>query len=435
MSQDKPQLPIEHIHFNDEIPLEQGQKDIFAEIIEWRTTPPIVKTGRSTYLITTDENLPFKGIKIKGCGYFDVHNKTAEQPSTKKGYDAYRQDAPDGIKEIHYQIEVDDNDELKYSIPAKRPYGAQLYNKAKLEYEVNEKLIKSWEGDMANLPFYLPIAYAKYKDMYYKNDPLGVTILGMPNKAETHLGACFSGKLEEEGMRINPHLLEYWQNHLAVVGKNNPDYFDLITALKKLCYEFGESLSYLHEYYVDFDSHLFNAAVNNDNGKVILFDFDHVFDNDELSDQAYFYYALKDFEIGLVAILSNFLLSGLAEGVTLFEKINQPIDDFNIIEGFYKGYFGKSSELTKKHAKSIWERLLTFTANNLLSLPQDKQFHLVYDFCEQERDRSYIDVFSYFKEKIQKKRPKFELTQKEHESVIIKLLKQKKELQKRNMEE
>lgn len=432
MDSDTP-LHIEDIHFNDKFPLEQGQKDIFAEVVEWRTTPPAVKTGRSTFLITTDENLPFKGIKIKGCGYFDIQNKKTQKPLAEDPYDAYKQNADDGIKEVHYQIKVNDNDELIYTAPEKRPYGAQSFDKAKLEYDANKKLFKQWKGDMKNFPFYLPLGYAKYKDLEYQDKPLGVTILGMPEKAEIPLGAYFSGKLEEKGLRINPHLLKYWENHLSVAGKNQPDYFDLIATLKKLCFEFGKSLSHLHDHFVDFDSHLFNATVNAENGNVILYDLDHTLDIEDLADQAYFYYALKDFEIGLVAILSNFLLSGLSKGVTLFEEINQPIDDFNIIEGFYDGYFQNSSELVKKHSKAIWERLLVFAANNFSNAKESDQLLLSYNFCEQERDKSYMDIFTYLNEKIKQKRSEFMLTQKTHQEIIAKLFNQKKDLLKRNI--
>ncbi len=425
MTHDEASLPLKKIHFSSKFPFTKGQKDIFKEVIEWRTQPPLVKTGRSSFLLIKEEKLPFKGIKIKGCGYFDIEKNIAAQPSDEEGYDAHIQHAPDGVKEIHYQIEVNDKDELVYSVPEKRPYGAQLFKKAKLEYETNKHLFENWNGDVKNFPFYFPLGYAQYQDLAYKNEPLGVTLLGMPNDAEITLGQYFEGGLEDKGIRINPYLLTYWQKHISIVGSNNPDFFDLISTLKKLCYEFGRSLSDLHDHFVNFDSHLFNASVNSENGRVILYDLDHVTDKNEISDQAYFYYALKDFEIALVAILSNFMLSGLIEGAPLFSKIDQPVDDFNIIEGFYKGYFNKLSDTAKEHAKLMWERLIIHTSNQILNSPLDKRFHLVYDFCEKEREKSFINVLPYLSKKLS-----FDIDEEKHKKIISAFIDQRKALEK-----
>lgn len=423
-------LELESIHFNEKFQLQEGQKNIFKDVIEWKAEPPIVKTGRSSFLAIADENLPFRGIKIKGCGYFDIIKKSARKPSTEKDYEAHVQKAPDGIKEIHYQIEVNKNDEPIYSIPSKRPYGGQLYKKAVNEFKVNERLFDKWEREMSDFPFYYPVGYAEYKDLKYKGDSLGVTILGMQAPTETPLGYYFEGKFEDEGLRINPYLLEYWQNHVGVLGKKEPDYFDLLLTLKKLCHGFGKTLSHLHEHFVDFDTHFFNATVNPLNKNVILYDFDHVFDVREISAQKYFYFALKDFEIGLVAILSNFMLSGLLEGIVLFEKENKMVDDFNLIEGFYEGYFGELSSQAKDNVKSMWERFLMFAGNTILKSSPSRHIHLAYDFCEQEREKSYFDIFSYFANKITKLKPEFSLTQEKHSKIISKFLKQKETIDK-----
>lgn len=425
MTKDEAHLPLKKIYFSDRFDFTEGQKEIFKEVIEWQTQPPLVKTGRSSFLLIEDEKFPFKGIKIKGCGYFDVQKNIVAQPSAEEGYDAHIQDAPDGVKEIHYQIEVNDKGELVYSVPEKRPFGAQLFKKAKLEYEVNEYLLSKWKGELEDFPFYFPLGFAEYKDLAYKKEPLGVTLLGIPGDAEIPLGYYFDGKLEDEGIRINPYLLTYWQNHNSVAGTNNPDFFDLILTLKKLCFEFGRSLSDFHEHFVDFDSHLFNATVNIENGRVILYDFDHVFYKNKISGQAYFYYALKDFEIGLVAILSNFLLSGLVEGSTLFSKIDQPLNDFNIIEGFYEGYFHKLSDAADKHSKLMWERLLAYASNQLATARQDQKFHLVYDFCEREREKSFMDMLPYLSEKLS-----FEISEDKHKNIIAAFLEQRKSLEK-----
>ncbi|MFC1656001.1 hypothetical protein ACFL3C_03970 [Patescibacteria group bacterium] len=425
MNQDEARLPLKEIYFSSKFPFTEGQKNIFKEVIEWQTQPPLVKTGRSSFLLIKEETLPFKGIKIKGCGYFDIEKNIASQPSDEEGYDAHIQRAPDGVKEIHYQIEVDDKDELVYSVPEKRPYGAQLSKKAKLEYEVNKYLFEKWEGSTKDFPFYFPLGYAEYQDLAYNNEPLGATLLGMQGDAEIPLGQYFEGKLEDEGIRINPHLLTYWQNHTSVVGSNNPDFFDLISTLKKLCFEFGRSLSDLHDHFVDFDSHLFNATVNLENGRVILYDLDHVYGKNKVSDQAYFYYALKDFEVALVAILSNFMLSGLIEGADLFSKIDQPLNDFNIVEGFYEGYFHKLSDAAKEHAKSTWERLITYASNQLLNSPLEKRFNMVYDFCEKEREESFINAMPYLSKKYS-----FEIDKEKHKKIISAFIDQRKSLEK-----
>ena len=426
MNQEFKILPVKPIHFSDNCSLQQGQKDIFEEVISWKTNPPLVKTGRSTFLMIDDENVPFKGVKIKGCGYFDLQKEEIQQPSTKEGYDAHIQNAPDGIKEIHYQIEVNDNDELVYSIPKKRPYGAQLYKQAVSEFKTNEKLLKNNKNDY----FYTPIGYAEYKGLKYKGEPLGVTILGMPHVSEIPLGVYFQGNFEEKGLRINPHLLNYWKSHVSKVGQNEPDYFDLVTTLKKLSFEFGESLSHLHEYFVDHDSHLFNATVNLDSSKVVLFDLDHVQDVEEISAQKYFYYSMKDFEIGLVALMSNFILSGLIDGIILFEKLNQQVDDYNFIEGFYKGYFGDLSAEAKADSKTIWRRMLMFAMNEVLRAAKKDHIHLAYDFCEQERCNSYLNIYPYLKDKIQKKKPDFDLSEESHKKIIENFLKQRADLEK-----
>ncbi len=422
-------LPLHLLHFSKKFKLDSKQKEIFENIISWKITPPLVKTGRSTYLILQDTKVPFKSIKIKGCGFFDVQNNSVMQPSTEEGYDAHVQHAPDGIKEIHYQIEVNGHDEPFYSIPKKRPYGGQIFGRAKLEFEAVDYLLKHWKGDNTLFPFYFPVGYARYENLFYEDNPLGATILGIPGEKETPLGGYFVGNFEDEGLRINPHVVGYWQKHIAPAGKQNPDYFDILLTLKKLCEEFGKTMAHLHRHFADHDSHLFNAMVNQDKGNVVFFDLDHVLYAKDMSAQKYFYYTLKDFEIGLVGILSNFLLSGIIEGITLFAKLNQPVDDYNLIEGLFAGYFGKDNEVSIQDAKNIWNRTLEFALNKLLRAPKKDRFNLAYDFCEKERRRSYIDAYRYAKTSTIKKYKSFDLTPEKHAQIIGKLFEQRMSLE------
>ncbi|MBA4337070.1 hypothetical protein C0416_04860 [bacterium] len=422
-------LPLHTIHFSDKFKLKEGQKKIFEDVVSWRITPPLVKTGRSTYLLIKDTEVPFKGVKIKGCGFFDIQNNSVMQPSTEDGYDSHVQHAPDGIKEIHYQIEVNDQDEPFYSIPKKRPYGGQIFTRAKLEFDATSHLFNKWDGKKELFPFYFPVGYARYKNLFYKDEPLGVTILGIPGEKETPLGNYFMGQFEDNGLRINPHVVAYWQKHIAPTGKENPDYFDLLTTIKGLCYEFSKTMKYLHKHFVDHDSHLFNAMVNGENGKVVFFDLDHVLSVKEISAQKYFYYALKDFEIGLVGILSNFLLSGLLDGIVLFEKSNQPADNYNPIEGFFSGYFGYDNEVAKQDAKNIWNRTIEFALDKLMKAPRKDQFNMAYNFCEQERKRSYIDTYRYLKNDVKTMFPNFELTPEKHAKIIGDLFEQRLSLE------
>jgi hypothetical protein len=430
MSQDESVLEIEKMEFYDRFPLNQGQKNIIEDVISWKTQPPLVKTGRSTFLIIQEPSLPFKGIKIKGCGYFDPYSNAVMQPSVDEGYEAHIQQTPDGVTEVHYQMEVNDEDEIYYSKPKKRPFGAQVYDQAVKEFEAYKVLLKAWDGDLKDFPFYFPIGYAKYKDMNYIGKPLGVAIFGIGTETEKPLGNYFAGQFEEKGLRISPQILEYWQNTIAPLGKKEPTYFDILLTLQHLAREFGKSLSNLHEHFVDHDSHLFNAAVDNENGHVMIFDLDHVKHIDELSAQKYFYYALKDFEIGLVAIMSNIMLSGYIEGVHLFQDQNMNFEQHNILRGFFEGYFGEISDDLNFIITSMWKRLLIISAEQLIKAEQKDHLAIAHNFCEQEREVNYLDIFPYLKEKIKTKKPKFELSKTEHAKIIEKLLNQKSQLSK-----
>ncbi len=430
MTDDESILEIEQIDFSDKFPLNDGQKNIIKDIISWKTQPPLVKTGRSTFLIINEPELPFKGMKIKGCGYFDPFSNAVMQPSTEDSYEAHIQNAPDGVKEVHYQIEVNDDNEIYYSKPKKRPYGAQLYEQAVKEFEAYQLLLENRNGDLKDFPFYFPIGYAKYKDMEYHGKPLGAAIFGISTETEKCLGNYFAGQFEEKGLRINPQILEYWQNHIAPLGKEEPTYFDILITLQHLTKEFGKSLSKLHEYFVDHDSHLFNAAVNNKNGQVMLFDLDHVKNIENMHSQKYFYYALKDFEIGLVAVMSNLMLSGYIEGVYLFQDQNMNFEEHNILRGYFEGYFGKIEDDLNFIVKSMWKRLLIICAEQLLKADKKDHLPIAHSFCEQERDVSYIDILPYLKKKIQKKYPDFDLSKEEHTKIIEKFLKQKMEISK-----
>jgi len=430
MTQDESILEIEKIEFSDKFPLNKGQKGIIEDVISWKTQPPLVKTGRSSFLIINEPKLPFKGIKIKGCGYFDPFSNAVMQPSTEDGYDIHVQHAPDGVKEVHYVIEVNDKDELFFNKPKKRPYGAQIYNQAVKEFDAYAQLLKAWEGDLKDFPFYFPIGHAKYKDMQYNGDGLGVAVFGIETETEKSLGGYFAGQFEEKGLRISPQILEYWQNHIAPVGKNEPTYFDILKTLQRLVNEFGKTLSKLHEHFVDHDSHLFNAAVNNQQGHVMLFDLDHVLAEKDISDQKYFYYCLKDFELALVAVISNFMLNGYIEGVLLFEEQNMNFEEHNLVRSFFEGYFGELNNDLKFSVKTLWKRLLIISAEQILKADKKDKLAIAHDFCETERDASYIDLFPFLKDKIKEKRPNFDLSKKNHEKIINKFLKQKTEISK-----
>lgn len=430
MSHDESTLELENIEFSDKFPLNKGQKGIIEEVITWKTQPPLVKTGRSSFLLIDEDKLPFKGMKIKGCGFFDAYSHMVIQPSRSEGYDAHTQKASDGVNEIHYQIEVDDNDELIYTKPKQRPYGAQNYEQALHEYNAYDVLHSNWKGEDKKYPFYYPIAHAKYKDLENQGEPLGVGVFGMKTKSELPLATYFAGEFEDKGLRINPQLLEYWQKNIAKVGQKEPDYFDILKTLQILARKFGQSLSNLHEHFVDYDAHLFNCSVDNENGVVTIYDLDHVIAADDISDQKYFYYCMKDFELGLVAVMSNFLLNGLFHGIPLFQELDKQIDEFNIIRGFFEGYLGELSKDALYNAKAMWKKLILLSINHLIEADKKDQLEIVYNFCEAEREQSFIDLFPHLKEKINKLRPKFNLSVEEHEKIIKKFLDQKIEISK-----
>jgi hypothetical protein len=157
---------------------------------------------------------------------------------------------------------------------------------------------------------------------------------------------------------------------------------------------------------------------------------DHVKHIDELRAQKYFYYALKDFEIGLVAIMSNIMLSGYIEGVHLFQDQNMNFEQHNILRGFFEGYFGEISDDLNFIITSMWKRLLIISAEQLIKAEQKDHLAIAHNFCEQEREVNYLDIFPYLKEKIKTKKPKFELSKTEHAKIIEKLLNQKSQLSK-----
>ena len=413
-------MQIEETHFNPKFPLLSGQKEILKNIIEWKDAPPVVKSGRSTFLVIDNKDVPFKGIKIKGCGYFDLQKNKALPPNDRSEFDIHIVNAMDGIKEVHYQIKVNENNELDYEVPRKRPFGGQVFSRAKLEFDANKELYDNWKDSAENFPFYFPIGYVKYKDLIFNNENLGVTILGSNSVSEVPLSSYFEASFEDKGLRINPYIIKYWQNFCAPLGKKEPDYFDLLTTIKKLCFEFGRTLKDFHEHCADVDSHFFNAAVNPDIGRVILFDFDHAKFVKKIPAQKYFYYTFKDLEAGLVAVLSNFLLSGLAEGVILFDELSQPVTGYNPVLAFFEGYFGNLSDETKEEAKSIWERMLMLEMNKILNTGKDKIIHIVYDFCEFERNKSYMNLFDQVKEKTHFKYSDFSLSKDKHREIMAK---------------
>lgn len=426
MSHDESTLELENINFSDKFPLNKGQKGIIEEVITWKTQPPLVKTGRSSFLLIDEERLPFKGMKIKGCGFFDAYSHMVIQPSREEGYEAHRQTA----HEIHFQIEVNDNDEPIYTKPKERPYGAQNYEQALHEYKAYDVLHSNWKGTPEKYPFYYPIAHAKYKDFENQGEPLGVGVFGMKTKSELPLATYFAGEFEDKGLRINPQLLEYWQKNIAKIGQSEPDYFDILKTLQVLAREFGKSLSHLHEHFVDHDSHLFNCSVDNENGVVVIYDLDHVISAKDISDQKYFYYCMKDFELGLTAIMSNFLLNGLIHGIPLFQELDKQIDEFNIIKGFFEGYFGELSKDVLYNAKAMWKKLILLSINHLIEADQTDQLGMVHSFCEAEKEQSFIDLFPHLKAKVSIIRPDFNLSAEEHEKIIKRFLDQKIEISK-----
>ena len=411
-------MHLEEIQFNPKFSLLSGQKEILKNIIEWKDTPPVVKTGRSTFLVIDNNNVPFTGIKIKGCGYFDIIKNHSTPPSDKDEFDIHIINGSNGIKEIHYVTKVNDKNELDFMLPEKRPFGGQVFTRAKLEYDANKTLFDNWKDSVENFPFYFPVGYAKYGDLKLNKNNLGVTILGTVAPVEVPLSNYFEGTFEEKGLKINPYIIRYWQKHCAPLGKLDPDYFDLLSALKKLCFEFGRSMRFLHEHYVDFDAHFFNATVNTETGGVILFDFDHVSGVKDMTAQKYFYFSLKDFESGIVAVLSNFLLSGLSHGVILFEELSQPYEDYNPVKAYFEGYFGNLSDKSNTEAKEIWERIIMLIMNKVINNNPDKVIHIVYDFCEFERKKSYIDMLDQMKEKINKKYRPLILEKDKHKEII-----------------
>ena len=149
-----------------------------------------------------------------------------------------------------------------------------------------------------------------------------------------------------------------------------------------------------------------------------------------ISDQKYFYYCMKDFEIALVAIMSNFMLNGLIYGIPLFKDLDKQIDEFNILREFFEGYFGELSREATYNVKSMWKRLILVAVNSMIETDPGDHLEIAYSFCEKEREQSYLDVFPYLKDKIDKKRPDFDIKFEDHEKIISKFLNQKTELSK-----
>ena len=52
-------------------------------------------------------------------------------------------------------------------------------------------------------------------------------------------------------------------------------------------------------------------------------------------------------------------------GVPLFQELNKQIDEFNIIRGFFEGYFGELPKEAEYQIKAMWKRLILVVINNL----------------------------------------------------------------------
>ena len=119
------------------------------------------------------------------------------------------------------------------------------------------------------------------------------------------------------------------------------------------------------------------------------------------------------------------MLSGLIEGILLFDELKQPVDDYNLLEGFFEGYFGELSSEEKEISKQIWERMLMFVMNKLLKTKKSDLIHLVYDFCETERDKSYFDMYQPFIKKLNRS---LSLSKEENAKIVAAFLKQKESI-------
>lgn len=385
-------MKIKKTHFINEI--EENIKKELLEYASWAKNPPLKTHGRSTII---------KNYKIKGCGNFDLNKGTVSMPESEE-YDPHiNKDS----KSLHYQIEIKNKGAFTYQVPQKKPLGGQTVENAKKEIENTQKLYSKHQKN-----FYKPIAYGEYQDLQFNNEPLGFSILEIPSEQELTLADYFKAVFQDEQLFINNEII-----NLTKKETPEPKIIDVLRKLVELSKKHGATLKKLHEFYVDYDSHFYNATINPQNQELILFDLDNLKEKSKLPQIQAFNYQIKDIYLAIQSLMSTILLNGICDSFEQFSFHE------NFLKAWLIGYFGTISEEMIRETNNLWQKILQILPTMLTPIPLEQRLLPVSIYLEKELDPFLTLPFNELKPP---KGYEFE----DHQKNIENLIKQREEIKK-----
>lgn len=384
------QIKIKETHFITKI--DKKEKEELLSYASWAKNPPIKIHGRSTII---------KNYKIKGCGNFDLNKGTASMPQSQS-YDPHINKEQ---KSLHYQIQITEDGKFIYQVPSKKPLGAQTLENAKNEITNTEILYKKNPQN-----FYTPIAYGEYKDLEFNDKPLGFSILELPESKELTLADYFKAIFQDAQLFINNDIINLTKKDIP-----EPKIIDVLRKLKELVNKHGETLQKLHQDFVDYDSHFYNATINPENQETILFDLDNIKQKSKLPELQSFNYQVKDIYLGIQSLMSTILLNGVCDSFEQFGFHE------NYLESWLSGYFKELNPEVKSYSDELWEKTLELLPNMITPIPLEQRLLPISMFLEKELD-PFLELL------YKNLNPPKDYSYQDHQKNIQELIKQRQEI-------
>lgn len=335
------------------IQIPPDELEALTDYVSWGNNPPFESHGRSGYV---RRKSPLKvgetsihGYKLKGVGNFSGKTGTISPP---RG-DSYQQmfgtrdnagNILDEVPVILIHMGIADNGTLYPVLDPPKPVGGLSSGRGQREFNNAAKL---HQGGVSAC---LPIAWGRYPEIKWQNEPTEFVILGLPSDVQERLGEYFEPEVTQRGFEVGKGMKGLIERRFEVVDSRQRK---LGEPMLKITADIGKNIGGLlrsaHEAGVArFASHLGNFSLMPNKRDLLLHDLDSSVELDSLSPQAKALTMTRDIESAIFGFTHSITHSNaywIINDPSRFEKLNP-------FKALLKGYFQEEVDAASIHEAS-----------------------------------------------------------------------------------
>ncbi|MFA6305643.1 MAG: hypothetical protein WC651_02855 [Candidatus Gracilibacteria bacterium] len=320
------------------IKLPDEEMELLAKYASWENNPPFDGPGRSGYVkrkepLRTGSDTLY-GYKLKGVGNFDERTRTISPPRGDSYQATWRTKDDSGriIDEapvILIHMGVSENGTLYPVLDPPKPIGGLAPRRGQREFQNAARL------HAMGVPACLPVAWGRYPEIKWQDEPTEFVVLGLPSNVTERLGAYFEPDIIQNRIDVGRNMRKLIERRFDTY---NPKRIEdpLLRTTKDIGENIGRVIRAGHDADVArFASHLGNFSFMPNNRNILLHDLDSSIRLGSIHPQARALTMIRDVESAIFGFMHSITHANIYWIVHNQGKFS----GLNPFKALLKGYF------------------------------------------------------------------------------------------------